>query len=174
MNKTGAPHGAQLLQHYLDGKNNTPVDFFVDSPVSADVRTTTEFRALDNAIQDLVKQQLDAYPLLADVSLNGPTLPLVAFSSSVLLASHPDLFWAFGGTQGLDVSGSGFRANGYYRGTITYVIRDVYGFSTRSKFLGLGPDLHYLQTYCGLPYYNGPHWFGDSVTVTLPLARRMY
>jgi hypothetical protein len=79
---------------------------------------------------------------------------------------------AFGGTQGLDISGSGYRENGTYTGTITYVIRDIYGFYAKSKFLGVGPKMHYLQGICGAPWYkHGAHWFPDSVTVTIPFEQ---
>jgi hypothetical protein len=73
---------------------------------------------------------------------------------------------------GAPVPGSGVRENGTYTGTTTYVIRDIYGFYAKSKFLGVGPQMHYLQGTCGAPSCKGrARWFPDSVTVTIPFSQ---
>ena len=60
-----------------------------------------------------------------------------------------DLYWSFRGTQGLTVTGSGSRKSGRYVGTLTYVIRDSYGFPVDDTLDGFGPPMRYLQTVCG-------------------------
>jgi len=58
---------------------------------------------------------------------------------------------------------------GRYMGTLTYVIRDSYGFPVDDTLGGFGPPMRYLQTVCGAPRHaGGAHWFPDSVTVTVP------
>jgi hypothetical protein len=67
------------------------------------------------------------------------------------------------------VTGGGVRENGIYLGTLTYVIRDSYGFPFDDTLGGFGPPMRYLQTVCGAPQHaGGAHWFPDTVTVTVP------
>jgi hypothetical protein len=88
-------------------------------------------------------------------------LPTVAFESG-------DLYWGFRGTQGLTVTGSVHRADGRWTGTLTYVIRDSYGFPVGDTLAGFGPPMRYLQTVCGAPQHpGGAHWFPDTITVTV-------
>ena len=83
-----------------------------------------------------------------------------------------DLYWGFRGTQGLTVTGSGRRENGRYVGTLSYVIRDSYGFPTDDTLEGFGPPMRYLQTACGAPQHaGGARWFPDTITVTVPFSR---
>jgi hypothetical protein len=94
-------------------------------------------------------------------------LPTVAFESKVT-----DLYWGFRGTQGLTVTGSGGRKNGRYSGSLTYVIRDSYGFPASDTLNGFGPPMRYLQTVCGAPQHaGGARWFPDTITVTVPFSK---
>ncbi len=82
-----------------------------------------------------------------------------------------DLYWGFRGTQGLTVTGHGSLANGRWTGTLTYVIRDSYGFPVSDTLAGFGPPMRYLQTVCGAPQHSGgARWFPDSITVTVPFS----
>ncbi|MGH3251270.1 MAG: hypothetical protein ACRDOI_34395, partial [Trebonia sp.] len=103
----------------------------------------------------------------AQVRLSAARLPTVAFESTA-----GDLYWGFRGTQGLTVTGSGVREKGRYVGTLTYVIRDSYGFPAGDTLGGFGPPMRYLQTVCGAPQHaGGAHWFPDTITVTVPLSQ---
>jgi hypothetical protein len=159
---SGAPDGAALLRHFLGGTGQ-PVDMADGSALSGIVKNDPVFQALDKVVQNQAKQLLDSGKLTADV-----TSVLYDPDFSNAKAAYA-LQAAFGGTQGVDVSGSGKEVDGYYDGNITYTIRDIYGFYAASKFLGVGPEMHYLQGVCGAPWYaGGAHWFPDSVTVTVP------
>ncbi len=161
----GASVAAGWLRHFLDG-TGTPMDLSDDSKLAKAVKADSIFMGLDNTIQARAKTLLDSGQQVANVTsvMQNPD-----FSNSPS-TSEPRL--AFGGTQGLDISGSGKQKNGYYVGTITYVIRDIYGFYAKMKFLWYGPMMHYLQGTCGAPSYpDGAHWFADSVTVTVPFKQ---
>jgi hypothetical protein len=81
--------------------------------------------------------------------------------------SYPDLYLGFRGTQGLGVSGVGAVLGAEYVGELTYVIQDAYGVGVHDYLLGAGPQMRYLQTTGGAPFYpGGAHWFPDSITVT--------
>ena len=101
------------------------------------------------------------------VRLSPGQLPTVLFASKA-----SDLYWGFRGTQGLAVSGSGSRSgNGRYVGTLTYVIRDSYGFPADDTLDGFGPPMRYLQTVCGAPQHRGgARWFPDTITVRVPFS----
>jgi len=91
----------------------------------------------------------------------------VAFESK-----DSDLYWGFRGTQGLTVSGTVSRKSGRYAGTLSYVIRDSYGFPPSDTLHGFGAPMRYLQTACGAPHHpGGAHWFPDTITVTVPFNR---
>jgi hypothetical protein len=159
----GASDAADFLRHFLDG-TGTPIDRPDGSALSVAVKNDSVFTDLDKIVQAQAKKLLDSGQQTADVTsvLYNPDFSQ-KFRASLATQA------AFGGTQGLDVSGSGYQVNGSYVGTITYVIRDIYGFYAKSKFFGLGPEMHYLQGVCGAPWYpGGAHWFPDSVTVTIP------
>jgi hypothetical protein len=156
-----APHGRELLSHFLDGFGSS-VDYADGSSISKLVRASNEFKNLNDAVQ------LEA----AERARNGQTsfalkgsLSRIAFPFS----KNKDLYWSFAGTQGLDVTGSIQRDGSRFKGSVTYVIRDSYGFGKNDKFLGIGLEAHYLQSTCGAPDFSGgAHWFPDSVTVTVP------
>ena len=159
------PTAASWLTNFLAGTGK-PQGMPDGSLLSNEAKTDPQFLAADKSIQAAAKALLDTGQQGVDVS---SSLKTVDFSS---FRSNPDLRGAFGGTQRLDVSGTGYLENGRYVGTITYIIRDVYGFYAKSKFLGAGPLMHYLQGVCGAPFTpGGAHWFYDSVTVTVPLTR---
>ena len=123
------------------------------------------FRAVDNQVQEAILSQLKAGS--TRVRLSAAQLPTVAFESMT-----SDLYWGFRGTQGLTVTGSGRRENGRYVGTLSYVVRDSYGFPASDTLGGFGPPMRYLQTACGAPYHaGGARWFPDTITVTVPFSR---
>ncbi len=171
MVKSGAPHGAELLVHFLDG-TGSPVSYAEGSSLAAEVKASTRFKALDKAVQAEAKRKLD----VAQQNVIGEQNVIVSSSLKTIDftfgsdQSNWDLYLAFGGTQGLKVDSEGlFPIEGRYVGTITYVIQDTYGFSTAPKFLGVGPQMHYLQTVCGAPdFQGGAQWFPTSLTVTVP------
>ena len=168
--QVGSPAGANFLRHFLAG-SGTAVDLADGSGLAAAARRSGIFRKLDKTVEQQAEKLLDAGQHTADV-----TSVMYTPDFAALDILHPQaalaLSEAFGGTQGLDISGSGYRENGTYTGTITYIIRDIYGFYAKSKFLGVGPQMHYLQGTCGAPWYpHGAHWFPDSVTVTIPFSQ---
>jgi hypothetical protein len=157
----GFPASADLLTHFLQGKG-TAVDYRAGSPISEEALSVSAFRAVNNEVQEAILSQLKAGK--ARVQLSGAQLPTVAFE-----AKNSDLYWGFRGTQGLTVTGSGSRKNRRYTGTLSYVIRDSYGFPARDALHGFGAPMRYLQTACGAPQHpGGAHWFPDTITVTVP------
>ena len=160
----GFPASADLLRHFLQGKG-TKVAYRAGSPISQEALSDGAFRAVNNEIQEAVLRQLKAGK--ARVKLSGARLPTVAFESK-----NSDLYWGFRGTQGLTVTGSGSRKNSRYTGTLSYVLRDSYGFPARDALHGFGAPMRYLQTACGAPQHpGGAHWFPDTITVTVPFNR---
>jgi hypothetical protein len=160
----GFPASADLLQHFLRGKG-TEVDYRSGSVVSKKALASSAFRAVNNEVQDAVLGQLKAGRIR--VRLFTAQLPTVAFESR-----SSDLYWGFRGTQGLTVTGSGRRENGRYIGTLSYVIRDSYGFPVGDTLGGFGPPMRYLQTACGAPRHaGGARWFPDTITVTVPFSQ---
>jgi hypothetical protein len=158
------PASADLMAHFLKGKG-TEVDYRAGSLISKKALASGAFRAVDNEVQAAVLGQLKAGRIR--VRLSAAQLPTVAFESGT-----SDLYWGFRGTQGLTVTGSGRRENGRYVGTLSYVIRDSYGFPARDTLGGFGPPMRYLQTTCGAPQHaGGAHWFPDTITVTVPFNR---
>jgi hypothetical protein len=157
----GFPASADLLTHFLHGKG-TEVDYPEGSLISDEARSSRAFQAVNNEVQRAILSQLKAGK--ARVQLSGAQLPTVVFGSK-----NSDLYWGFRGTQGLTVTGSGSRKNGRYAGTLSYVIRDSYGFPARDTLRGFGAPMRYLQTACGAPQHpGGAHWFPDTITVTVP------
>jgi hypothetical protein len=158
------PASADLLTHFLKGKG-TEVDYRAGSLISKKALASGAFRAMDNEVQEAVLSQLKAGS--TRVRLSAAQLPAVAFESRT-----SDLYWGFRGTQGLAVTGSGSREDGRYVGTLSYVIRDSYGFPASDTLSGFGPPMRYLQTACGAPQHaGGAHWFPDTLTVTVPFNR---
>jgi len=161
----GAPHAQELFSHFLAG-SGTPVDFPNDTSsksVSGELRASPEFKALDAKVQD---------EAAAKARAGSKSFTLGSSLSKIRLTSNDDLEWAFRGTQGLDVHGNIYLDGTRYRGTVTYVIRDSYGFGNNDKFPIVGQEMHYLQSVCGAPDYpRGAHWFSDSVTVSLEFDR---
>jgi hypothetical protein len=152
---------AQLLQHFLSGKG-TEVSYQAGSAISGEARASSAFKTVSSQVQAAILAQLKAGQM--HVRLSGAQLPLVAFESAT-----SDLYWGFRGTQGLTVAGSGSRENGRFTGTLTYVIRDSYGFPANDTLGGFGAPMRYLQTVCGAPEHaSGARWFPDTITVTVP------
>ena len=149
------------MRHFLKGKG-TQVDYRAGSPISQKALTSSAFEAVNNEVQKAILRQLKAGK--TRVRLSGAQLPTVAFESK-----NSDLYWGFRGTQGLTVTGSGSHENRRYTGTISYVIRDSYGFPASDTLVGFGAPMRYLQTACGSPRHpGGAHWFPDTITVTVP------
>jgi hypothetical protein len=160
----GFPASAGLLRHFLKGKG-TEVEYRAGSLISKQALASRAFRAVNNEVQEAILSQLEAGR--TRVRLSAAQLPTVAFESRA-----SDLYWGFRGTQGLTVTGSGRRENGRYTGTLSYVIRDSYGFPAGDTLAGFGPPMRYLQTVCGAPQHaGGAHWFPDTITVTVPFSR---
>jgi hypothetical protein len=158
------PVSADLLAHFLTGKG-TGVNYRAGSPIANKALASEAFRALNAEVTTTILGQLKAGR--ARVRLSAAQLPAVAFEST-----SSDLYWGFRGTQGLTVTGRGIRENGRYTGTLTYVIRDSYGFPVGDTLDGFGPPMRYLQTVCGAPRHaGGAHWFPDTITVTVPFSR---
>jgi hypothetical protein len=161
---TGFSVGADLLLHFLQG-TGTGVAYRAGSPISRKAQASSAFQAVNNEIQAEILSQLKAGR--TRVRLSATQLPTVAFESTA-----SDLYWGFRGTQGLTVTGSGHRAHGRYTGTLSYVIRDSYGFPVGDTLDGFGPPMRYLQTACGAPQHRGgARWFSDTITVTVPFNR---
>jgi hypothetical protein len=158
----GLSASADLLEHFLAGQG-TEIDYGPRSSIARQAMATMAFRAMNKQVQGAILEQLKAGQ--AQVRLSAAQLPTVAFTSTT-----GDLYWGFRGTQGLTVTGSGTRGSGRYAGTVTYVIRDSYGFPADDTLDGFGPPMRYLQTVCGAPQHaGGAHWFPDTITVTVPL-----
>jgi hypothetical protein len=155
---------ADLLLHFLRGKG-TKVNYRAGSLISKQALASSAFRAVNNKVQKTILSQLQAGR--THLRLSAAQLPTVAFESKA-----SDLYWGFRGTQGLTVTGSGSRKNGRYVGTLSYVIRDSYGFPASDTLAGFGTPMRYLQTACGAPQHaDGAHWFPDAITVTVPFSR---
>jgi len=159
----GFPAAADLLAHFLKG-TGTEVGYRAGSPVSAEALGSSAFLSVNNTVQKAILSQLRAGR--TRVRLSAAQLPTVAFESD-----SSELYWGFRGTQGLTVTGSGSRENGRYVGTLSYVIRDSYGFPVSDTLAGFGPPMRYLQTVCGAPEHaGGARWFPDTITVTVPFS----
>jgi hypothetical protein len=157
----GFPASADLLTHFLKG-TGTQVDYRAGSPISQMARSSSAFKTVNHRVQEAILRQLKSGQ--TRIRLVGAQLPRVAFESK-----DSDLYWGFRGTQGLTVTGSGSREDGRYAGTLSYVIRDSYGFPASDTLLGFGAPMRYLQTACGAPQHpGGAHWFPDTITVTVP------
>ena len=155
---------ADLMSHFLHG-TGTEVNYRAGSPISQEALSSSAFRSVNNKVQREILRQLKAGK--TRVRLSAAQLPTVAFESKT-----SDLYWGFRGTQGLTVTGGGSRKNGRYAGTLTYVIRDSYGFPASDTLGGFGAPMRYLQTACGAPQHpGGAHWFPDTITVTVPFNR---
>ncbi len=152
------------MTHFLEGKG-TEVDYRAGSPISTEALASSAFRAVNNEVQEALLSQLKAGR--TRLRLSAAKLPTVAFEPK-----SSDLYWGFRGTQGLTVTGSGSRENGRYAGTLSYVIRDSYGFPASDTLRGFGAPMRYLQTACGAPHHaGGAHWFPDTITVSVPFNR---
>jgi hypothetical protein len=161
---TGLPVSAQLLRHFLAG-GGTAVDYPAGSPVASLAQASAAFRTVNAGVQAAVGRQLRAGE--NRVRLAAAQLPAVAFTSA-----GGDLYWGFRGTQGLSVTGHGQRVNGGFAGTLTYIIRDSYGFPAGDQLGGFGAPMRYLQTVCGAPQTaGGARWFPDAITVTVPFRQ---
>jgi len=159
----GFPASAALLRHFLKS-TGTEVDYEPGSQISKKALASTAFRTVNDEVQQAILAQLKAGK--TNVQLTSAQLPTVAFENAT-----SDLYWGFRGTQGLTVTGRGTHESGRYTGTLTYVIRDSYGFPASDTLDGFGPPMRYLQTVCGAPQHaGGAHWFPDTITVTVPLS----
>jgi hypothetical protein len=159
----GAPVAARLLAHFLAG-TGTPLRFGPRSQIAREARASRPFRVLNQRVQAGVLARLRAGH--ASVRLPGSALPPVLFAGP---GSSQDLYLGFRGTQGLDLSGAGTITRHGYAGTLTYVIRDSYGFPPADRLLGIGTAMRYLQVTCGSPQTRGgARWFPDAITVTVP------
>lgn len=158
------PAAASLLRHFLAGAG-TAISYPAGSRISRLAAASSAFQGVNEQVQATVGRALRAGG--TRVELSAGQLPTVTFS-----VTSSDLYWSFRGTQGLTVTGHGGRQGGRYVGTLTYVIRDSYGFPAGDTLDGFGPPMRYLQTVCGAPQHaGGARWFPDTVTVTVPFAQ---
>ena len=160
-NSVGAPTAAAWLRHFLDG-SHTPIHLGDDTKLAAEVKSSSVFKDYDAAVQAEAKKALDGGAQNVTLTTSIKTTP-----NFYAFGGNSDPLWAFGGTQGVDVSGNGFPQHGQYVGELTYTIRDIYGFYNSLTHLPIvGWEMHYLQSTCGAPFYKGgAQWFEDSVTV---------
>jgi hypothetical protein len=157
------PVAASLLAHFLAG-TGTAVGYGADSAIAKQAAASGAFQSVRTEVAAEIGVQLKDG--ITRVRLSAGQLPTVYFGST-----SSDLYWGFRGTQGLSVSGSGTRAGGRYVGTLTYVIRDSYGFPVNDTLDGFGAPMRYLQTVCGAPQHaGGARWFPDTITVTVPFT----
>lgn len=157
------PVAAALLRHFLGG-TGTAVSYPAGSAISRQAQASRAFQAVESEVRAAVARQLAAGR--THVRLPVAELPEVSFGST-----GGDLYWGFRGTQGLTVTGHGQREHGRFTGTLSYVIRDSYGFPVGDTLGGFGPPMRYLQTVCGAPGHpGGAHWFPDTITVTAPFT----
>ena len=155
----GAAGAETLLRHFLAGKSS-PVHFPATSGLARDLLRNPQFQALDRAVRARVTGELNHGRRA--ITVTAPVLQRIVLSEPL------DLGLSFGGTQGLTVTGHGMLTRGHYTGSLTYTVRDSYGFTTSDHFHGVGDDMRYLQTVCGHPpQRGGAHWFPDSVTATV-------
>lgn len=160
----GASSAETLLRHFLAGKT-APVRFPATSDLARQLRQNPEFEALNQAVQARIGDELNHGR--RRVTLGPPVL------QRIVLDEPLDLGLSFGGTQGLDITGHGRLVRRHYTGTLTYTVRDSYGFTTSDHFHGVGDDMRYLQTVCGQPpHTGGAHWFPDSVRLTVRFSLR--
>ena len=161
----GFPAASDLLRHFLSG-TGTEIDYRLGSTISNEAKASAGFAAVNELVQGEIAVQLKGGD--TRVRLSAGQLPTVLFASTT-----SDLYWGFRGTQGLTVSGGGRDENGRYVGTLTYVIRDSYGFPVDDTLDGFGPPMRYLQTACGAPRHpGGARWFPDTITVRVPFNPR--
>lgn len=165
----GAVQAHDLMVHFLDG-SGAPVNYGPASALARQAVHNTEFAELNREVRNEVTRQLEAGQRRVTLSSGFLSSKLPNFND---FRESPNLYLSFRGTQGVKVTGHGVITGGRYKGTISYKISDVYGFSDQAKFVilgrSVGQDMHYLQTVCGAPAHeNGAHWFKDSVTVTVP------
>jgi hypothetical protein len=158
------PASAELLAHFLNG-SGSEIDFPEGSKISNQAMGSREFKALNTAVLAEMVRRLNAGS--RQVNLAAPPLQTIRFGGGI-----SDLYWGFRGTQGLTVSGSGNLQDGNYVGTLTYIIRDSYGFPPKGDLDYYSPAMRYLQTACGAPQHKGgAHWFPDTITVTVPFSQ---
>ena len=161
----GFPAAADSARRTSSTGTGTEIDYRLGSTISNQARASAGFRTVNDIVLREIALQLKAGD--TRVRLSAAQLPTVLFASTA-----SDLYWGFRGTQGLTVSGSGRRDNGGYTGTLTYVIRDSYGFPADDTLDGFGPPMRYLQTVCGAPQHpGGARWFPDTITVRVPFDR---
>jgi hypothetical protein len=162
----GAPVSAMLLTHFLAG-TGTAMHFGARSQISREARASHAFQSLNRNVQAIAASRLRAGA--SRVRLPDSALPTISFG---LPGATQDLYLGFRGTQGLDIRGSGTMTGHRYTGSLTYVIRDSYGFPPQDQLLGIGAAMRYLQTDCGSPpVAGGAHWFPDSITITVPIGQ---
>lgn len=159
-----APTGEAWLLHFLGG-TGTAIHLDDNSQLAAAVKSSSVFKNYDKVVQAEIKKDLDSGVQNVMLNYKDPSSSIHNTPDFSAAPRRSDPHWAFGGTQGVDVSGSGFPQHGQYVADLTYTIRDIYGFY-QNKRVDYGPEMHYLQSICGAPFHKGgAHWFEDSVTV---------
>jgi hypothetical protein len=157
-----APAGTNVKSDPARAANSPTFVVAGDHPVlpngSQDTYAATPGAACDNA--ELAKDVSAGRKVAAGFTFAG-------FPTAAALLGH---FLDGKGTEIDYRAGSSIsKSKGRYVGTLTYVIRDSYGFPAGETLGGFGPPMRYLQTVCGAPQHaGGAHWFPDTITVTVP------
>jgi hypothetical protein len=169
MIQQGNPAAATFLAHFLDG-TGTPLIFGDGSYLSDKAKSSSALKKYDQQIQSHTKGRWDGGE--QDVELHG--VNTVSWGYLAAAVTDPELFFAFGGTQGMKINGSATNTRGKYVGDITYEITDTYGWNDLPTgipgFNNFRPAMNYLQTNCGPPVVaGGPHWFQSGVNAKMPI-----
>jgi hypothetical protein len=161
--------------HWLKG-DGSPMPLSSDSATARAIPSTGAFKAVNIPVQTYISGKL-ATGVTGLIVVPSYALANVDFgdllASDLSKALNAGLlpFIVFRGTQGITVTGDGIFTGSSWEGTLTYTIIDTFGFKGNDR-TRLGPfinRLHYLQANCGQPKYpRAPHWFTDSITVTVP------
>jgi len=150
------------------GGTGNEVDHSDASNTATEIQASPEFTAENNAIIAYIGEQLATGATTIHLPAGSNNVHALAFLN---WAAEQDLYFAFRRTNEIYVSGSGSLVGFNYVGSLTYTIRESYGFNKDDVLFGIGTDMRYLQTTCGAPYYpGGAHWFTVPATVTVPFS----
>ncbi len=167
----GFTTAAYLLNYFLGG-TGVEVDYRDTSDVAAEIKESPFFKKMNDEVVAYIVQQAADGTTQIQVPTSKQLLHTLGFTGDSP-TSEADLHWALRYTHGITLEGNGSVNDGEYKGSLTYVISESYGFNTQNKFSFLGIEfgtaMRYLQTTCGAPYYpGGAQWFPLTITLTVP------
>lgn len=161
------PQSAALLTDFLKAAG-TAVGYPDGSGISAALKKDPAFTGLNSAVNAQIASDLSKG--ISHIVLKPPLIYTLTIGDKSGNTGAQELYYGFRGTQGLQISGGGTYSGSNYKGQLSYVIQDSYGFTTKDVFLGVGTLMRYLQTNCGYPHYKlGAHWFPDSITADIDI-----